>query len=407
MIEKEDRPGGHARKGHWHDVTYSEGAAYVGDPSGHVGELARALKIPLVKIAEPADGLHLDGHTIGTFLGEGVRHLPKTARDGFRRFAHDLTAKDMPPLPVETATASQLKTDLVSLADYGKPYGPEVVRFLDLYARSALGGPAAECGAYWGLDFLSAEADAKYTMPGGNAGYAEALYKAVGPERVKLGATVIQVKPVGDRVHVSYVHGDEVTTVDAGVVLMCCAKHIARRAVVGLPKDQDAAMAQVRYEPYLVVNVLAKGGWQCEAYDTWVHGAPFTDVVVADWVNRDHRREDVVLTAYCPQAFGDRYKLLDAAYPTQVGRAVVASLDRMQPGFRRQVKEVRVFRWGHPMVLSSIGAITRLRPLVTRPFGRVFFAAGDNQMTATIEAAVWEGRKHADLAKKLLVAQRV
>jgi hypothetical protein len=59
------------------------------------------------------------------------------------------------------------------------------------------------------------------------------------------------------------------------------------------------------------------------------------------------------------------------------------------------------------MVLSSIGAITRLRPLVTRPFGRVFFAAGDNQMTATIEAAVWEGRKHADLAKKLLVAQRV
>jgi monoamine oxidase len=342
---------------------------------------------------------------VGAFLGEGIHQLPKTARDGFRRFAHDLKSKDMPPLPVETATASQLKTDTFSLAAYGKPYGPEVVRFLDLYARSALGGGAEEVGAYWGLDFLAAEADAKYTMPGGNAGYAEALARAVGPARIKLGATVIQVKPVGDRVHVTYVHGQELVTVDAGVALMCCAKHIARRAVAGLPAAQADAMAQVRYEPYLVVNVLAKGGWRREAFDTWVPGAPFTDVAVADWVNPDRRRRDVVLTAYCPQGFGDRYKLLDDAYPTQVGRAVVAGLDRLQPGFRGHVQEVRVFRWGHPMVCSGIGAITKLRPLVTRPFGRVLFAAGDNQMTATIEAAVWEGRKHADLAKKLLASR--
>lgn len=406
LIEKEPVPGGHARKGEWHGVTYSQGAAYVEDTSGYVGELIRELKVPLLPIKEPADGLWLGGKAYGEFLAKGIPNLPNAAaRDAFARFVRDMAnMKDMPPLPVDDATPAQLKADLISFGEWARPYGPYVRTYLDLYCRSALGGGVDDVGAYWGINFVAGEGDTKYTAPGGNAAYAQALANAVGRQRIQLGATVIRVAHAGDRVHVTYVVGEHVVTVAARTAIMACAKHITRYAVADLPGDQAAAMAKVRYEPYQVTNVLVDGPVHRDAYDTWVPGAPFTDVVVADWVNPDSARRHSVLTAYCPLKEADRYKLLDDVYPKALAHQVVATLDQMHPGVARNVKEVRAFRWGHPMILSAVGAVTHLYPLVTRPFGRIFFAGGDVQMCATIEAAIHEGRKNAMRAKKAMAS---
>ena len=410
ILEKEDRPGGHARKDHWRDVTFSQGAAYVEDTAGYVGTLIDELRMPLIKIAEPGDAYYLKGRAVGGFMGEGSARLPlpRRAQRAFRRFTEDMgRMKDLPPLPVEDATASALKWDLVNFGQHVRQaYGPDVHRYVDLYCRSALGGPADMISGYWGLCFMAGESGDRYTAPGGNATYGEALYKAVGPSRVTTRATVIRVEPKGDHVWVSYVVGDQVTTVEAKAVIMTCAKHVTRRVVAGLPADQANAMAQVRYEPYVVANVLVDGAIPRFAYDTWTGEGPAADVVVADWTNPSHARHHGVLTAYCPLPHADRWHLLDDAYVADLGRRLVRQLDGMDPGLAQRVVEVRAFRWGHPMVTSTVGAVTRLRPLVTRPFGNVRFAGSDSQMTATIEAAVWEGRMNALAVQKRLLGKR-
>lgn len=408
VLEKEDRPGGHARKGQWKDITYGEGAAYISDVSGYVGTLIEELNIPLKAIAGPGDAYWLNGQTVPDFWHAGAEKLPlpASARKAFKQFAADLAGlKDMPPLPVEKASAAALHYDTVGFAALLKPYGPEVTRYVDLYCRSALGGPVDEVSAYWGLNFLGGEVGARYTAPGGNAVYGEALAKAVGSERLINRATVIRVENHGDKVWTTYVVDQEAVTVESRAVVMATPKQFAKHVVADLPAQQKEAMSRMRYEPYMVANVLVEGAVQRPAFDTWAAGAPFADVVIADWTDPAPGRNHAVLTAYCPLQHRDRFKLLDNQAVTDMGHHVVAGLDRMYPGLGRQVSEVRAFRRGHPMVCSAVGAITDLRALVTKPHGRVFFAHSDGQMAATIEAAVWEGRKNGLLA--LASASRV
>jgi monoamine oxidase len=408
VIEKETRPGGHARKGEWKGITYGEGAAYISDVSGYVGTLIDELRIPMKEIHEPGDAYYLGGQFTTDFWGKGADKLPLTAaaRKGFKQFMIDVAAlKDLPPLPVEKASAGALHYDTIGLAELLKPYGAEVLRYVDLYCRSALGGPVDEVSAYWGLNFLSGEVGKRYTAPGGNAAYGEALARAVGAERLVTGATVVRVANHGDKVWTTYVVGEESVTVESRAVVMATPKHFAKHVVADLPATQKEAMSRMRYEPYLVANVLVEGRPKVAAYDTWTGGAPFADVIVADWTHPDPNRRESVLTAYCPLPHLERHRLLDDAAVTAMGQSVVASLDTMYPGLGRQVAEVRAYRRGHPMVCSAVGALTDLRTLVTRPHGRVFFAHSDSQMAATIEAAVWEGQRAG--AQALGAAKRV
>lgn len=409
VLEKEPRPGGNAQRSSWNDVSYSEGAAYLCDLSGYVGQLVEELGIPMIEIPEPGDAYWVGGSPVTAFWTEGADRLPfpEAARREFRRFHDDMAPLDVPPLPVESATATHLKADTISFAEVLRPYGPEVRRYMDLYCRSALGGSADEVSAYWGLNFYSGEFAPRYTAPGGNAAYGEALARSVGAERLLLGATVLRVEPRGDRAWVTYVQGEETFTVECRAVVMACSKQIARHVVAGLPEGQRQAMAAMRYEPYLVTNVMIEGALPRQAYDTWVGEAPFTDVIVADWVNPEPVGRHGVLTAYCPLPQGDRALLLDDGQVLELGRNVAFALDRMHPGLVERIAEVRCYRRGHAMVLSGVGALTRVRPEATRALGPVFFANSDSQAAAALEAAVWEGRQQALRAQKLLLREPV
>lgn len=409
VLEKEARLGGHARKGTWRDMTYSEGSAYLVDTTGHVGELLADLRLDLREIREPGDAYHAGKRPVVDFWGEGSEHLPfsEEARRGFRAFMRDLAGmRDLPTLPVERASSAALGLDRQSFGEYLRPYGPEVHRYLDLYCRSALGGPVDGISTYWGLNFLSGEFEPRYTMPGGLAAVGEAIARSIDPARVQTGAQVFRIEPVGDKVRVSYLLGDEAVTVEARAVVAALPKQIAKHVVVGLPAKQRAAMAQMRYEPYLVMNVLLSMPVSRTAYDTWVAGAPFTDVIIADWVNPDPRRRHSVLTVYCPLRDADRPNLLDDRWVQGLGRRVVRSLDALHPGLARHVVEVRAYRRGHAMIQSAPGALTTLRPEATRALGSIVFAHSDSQMAAAIETAIWEGQKSARQVKRILARGR-
>jgi hypothetical protein len=113
-----------------------------------VGALIASLGIPLVPVKRPGDA-YASGQAFTVDLwGAG-------APAGFRAFMADMRAlRDVPVLPVESASSAALGYDAHSLAQLARPYGADVMRFLDLYARSVLGAPAAAVSAYAGLRFL-------------------------------------------------------------------------------------------------------------------------------------------------------------------------------------------------------------------------------------------------------------
>jgi hypothetical protein len=83
-------------------------------------------------------------------------------------------------------------------------------------------------------------------------------------------------------------------------------------------------------------------------------------------------------------------------------RGIVNDLERLVPGISEKIEEVRAFRWGHPMILSSVGALTKIRPYATKPLGNILFAHSDSQMAAAVECAIWEGKKNAGIARKVV-----
>lgn len=397
VLEQSARPGGHARSGAWQGVTYAEGTSYLTDPDDDLRALIDTLGVRLLAVPPEADAYQLGSRRVVDFWGGGAEALPlaEAARRAFRRFRADVAAlKDGPRLPIETASARALACDRVSLEAAIRAYGPELARYMDLYCRAALGGGVSEVSAYAALAFFAAELKPRLSAPGGLAVLGTALAEAVGRSRLVTGAAVTRVAPHGEGAWVTYEANGERVTVAAGAVVMACAKHVSRQVVEGLPDAQRRAMARLRYEPYVVVNVLVDGPVAREAFDVWTDGAPFTDVTVADWLV-PARGPHHVLTAYCPLSESARPSGLTDAAVTALAHDVVLALEAMYPGLASRVVGLRAHRRAHPLVLSAVGALTALAPVIARPFGPVCFANTDNQLVGAAEAALHEGRKAA------------
>jgi hypothetical protein len=194
--------------------------------------------------------------------------------------------------------------------------------------------------------------------------------------------------------------------VTAKTVIIACPKFIAKRIVKGLDREHAEAMAALRYQPYLVVNVCSRDVIYNGSYDTNIPApSPIVDFNVADWVdNRDNaeRNRPGVITCYVPRPEADRVKLLDDNYCTQMGETVVNLLDKWFPGCRAKVEEVHVYRRGHAMCMSTPGATTRIAPKIRKPLGNFFFAHSDSQGHITEYTTAYQAAMRA--SKEVIAA---
>lgn len=408
VLEKEVKPGGHARRNRWQGIYYSEGTSYFSQPDEELAAFYRELAVPMKPIPAPTDRFLVGGRDFSEIWEREGRNLPYSdrVRRQFLKFKRAIeTLSPMPMLPVDKTDPATLKLDRLSFAEWARPYGPELLALLDLFCRSAMGGSAREVSAYWGINFYSSEFTPALTLPGGTAGMAEILaarVQAAGRERILTGAAVIRIEAKGDkRVHVTYVRRGQTTTVAARAAIVAVPKNYARRVVQNLPQEQFEAMGQLRYQPYLVINLLLRGTPYRKSFDTWVAGTHFTDFIVADWIQGPVRRPHSILTVMTPVPIPERYLLLqDHLLKARVVQ-IVGQMEKTVPGLREKILEVRAFRWGHPMVLAAVGGLTRLQPRISRPFGPILFAHSDSQIAPAIESALWEGQKNAERARQL------
>jgi hypothetical protein len=376
LLEKEPRLGGNAISEQWRGVWYSTGAAY--QSYNPLEKLCSEIDLPVHRIRS-VDTAVINDTLVPDFWGEGLwkSPYPNRVKKSFAQFMKDMKALD--------AEKHAAKLDNMVFADLLKPYVPELKQWFDNFGPNNWGADADNTSALIGatsMDWGGGLDQERFTWPGGLGRISLALEQAIekaAPGRLRKSATVVQV----EQGSVSFFHDGALQTVGAKAVVVACPKFIAKKIVRGLDREHAEAMDQLRYAPYLVVNVCSREVIYNGSYDTNVPApSPIVDFNVADWVeNRDNRNTNrpAVLTCYVPRHEAERVKVLDDAYCYKLGETVVDLIDRWFPGARNKIEEVHIYRRGHPMCMSIPGATTRIAPKIRKPLGTIFFAHSDTE----------------------------
>jgi protoporphyrinogen oxidase len=415
VIEKENRIGGAASRGSWKGIYYSRGTADTG-PSyeiNHEGKkinflepLFRELSIPWRKVADPTDAFHAENHLAIDPFHRTVTTSNKDeeAFEDAWELIEDLQKKyGNPVIPAEASSSKWTELDKKSFRDVFANSGEYFLRFLDRYSSSTFGASAKEISAFAGLYYLSRELQDRFACPGGNACVSEAL-AGILTDNIELNATAALVEQDNNSCFVTYINGQgSKITVQSKAIVWACQKHYAPYVIKGLPEYQSQAFGKVRYDSFIVANVLSNDVFYDSAFATYFENTIFTDMIIADWMVTDGKKkagsgEPEVYTLYCPIGEHNRHKVLSEPAEKWVS-LILKGLKKYFPEVEKSIEDIRLFRYGHHYVLGYPGFITGPRTTAKKPFGSIFFAKDDIQGVPCLESAVWSG---IDASNKLM-----
>jgi monoamine oxidase len=378
LLEKEDHFGGNAYQEDYHGQPFCTGSAYAyrGDEAD---QLAGEIGVKLAPISS-ADPTIINGVWAPETWRSGIDQLPypQSVRESFKKFRDAMLKINLKEKMAEL--------DAESFSKYTANYAPEIEEWWNACGQSGWGATVPDTSAFVGVEEVqgnSAE-DTRVILPGGLGCITHRLVELLQPkykERMLGDTTVTAVVPGKDSVHVTYAQSGKLTTVSAKAVLMCAPKYITSRLVSGIPSEQKNAMRRIRYIPYAVINMIFDKPIYNRAYDTWCPGTSFTDFVVADWTVRNnpgYQQMHDILTFYTPLRTDQRSLLLDDASCKNLAANVLADFQKLLPEFAVDPIEIRLYRRGHPMYMSTPSLYTKTRVAAAQPMDRLFFGNADS-----------------------------
>ena len=298
----------------------------------------------------------------------------------------------------------------------------DVVDFLDLYCRSALGAETKRISAMAFVNFYISELETRYTTPTGT-GHASTLMEKMLRKRAGLidvltEAAVAKIDSGKDQVAVTYVHGGKTYVARADYGVFAAQSKVAPKLIQGLSEqapEKAKAMSGLDYSHYSVHAVKVKGHPYRATYDTWTRhhdytDDDFTDVILGRWMDprihgyegmRDFKKDpsdnDGILSIYHP--LGQKH--LGSGYTKEQSiafarRATDRMLEIYSPLARElgnqtiQVESVQTSRWPFSVHVAEPGHFKKKAKLLRERFGRVFFAHS-NIGTPAFEEALFRG----------------
>jgi hypothetical protein len=380
LLEKENHFGGNAYQEEYDGAAFATGSAYAfkGD---HGDQLSAEMGMKLLPVNNP-DPTIVNKTFVADTWNSGIEHLPYSAevRASFKKFRDDMMKLNV--------TKRMNELDARPLTDFTGAYAKEIQQWWDGYGPSNWGATTEDTSAFVGLAALqglvTGEDAKRVILPGGLGCITHRLVEILRPkyaERLLGEATVVAVVPEADSVRVTYFHAGQLTTVSAKAVIMCTAKYITSRLVMGLPAEQKSAMRRTRYAPYPVVNVIFDQPVYNRGYDTWCPGNTFTDFIVADWTIRNtpgYHQKHNILSFYTPLREEQRSTLLEEENCKTLASHVLTDFQKLLPEFNVDPVEVRIYRRGHPMFMATPGQYTKNRVAAAHPMDRIYFSNNDS-----------------------------
>ncbi|MDX6466764.1 MAG: hypothetical protein QOI27_1804 [Gaiellaceae bacterium] len=267
-----------------------------------------------------------------------------------------------------------------SFGDFIGPLPPDVDSIFRATLNRSSGEPE-ELAAGYGIGYFhlvwNRDAGLSRNILGGPSALIDAL--SAGGD-VLTGARVTEVAPDGAGVLVRY--GEH--TVRARHAVVATPAYVTREIVRGLPDDTAAALAQIRYGPYVVGAFLTAATrpmpWD-GLYALATPGRSFGMLFNTANVLRGRKRGGSLMVY---AAAGAARALADLDDDAVRGR-FRADLERLYPGTGGVVSELAIQRWDRGLPYAAVGRAA-LQAALTRPLGPIHLA-GDYLGTWYTETA--------------------
>jgi protoporphyrinogen oxidase len=380
LLEKESHFGGNAYQEDFDGQPFATGSAYAyhGDEGDQLASEI-GLKLPLVNMPDPT---LVNKTYVPDTWKSGITQLPysKDVVASFQKFREDVLKMKIKERMVEL--------DALPFSQFTAGYAPEIQQWWDIFGPSNWGATTPDTSAYVGLynanDLFTGGDGKRAILPGGLGCITHKLVETLQPkykDRMLADAAVVFAVPDKAGVNVTYFREGKLTTVTAKAVLMCTPKHITSRIVQNLPAQQRTAMRRTRFTPYPVVNLIFDKPVYNRGYDNWCPGNSFTDFIVADWTVRNdpgYKQKNNILSFYTPLREEFRSTLLDEAECKTLAARVLTDFQKILPEFDVDPIEVRIYRRGHPMFMSTPGQYTKNRIAAAQPMDRIYFGGNDS-----------------------------
>jgi protoporphyrinogen oxidase len=445
VLEHQGRFGGASQGERWEETSYSLGGAYFISPDN--GSFLESLYTELgldtiARVDEGPSPAELKGRYIEDFWH--AAEIPEADRPAFETYLAQVASytEDYPDIPLPADAGWILDLDRVSLkasveGALGGPPPPLLVSGIQSYCFSSFGAGWDEISAASGWNFIAAEEYGRWVLPGGNAGLAEALWRALvvrgasGEPRLRPASTVHDVRLDADGALVTYRRpGDSARTIRARKVVLACPKYVCKhilRDLAAIDPEKLKAIDRLVYRPYVVANVLLNAAIARDFYDVFLLGDGVLPASahesqafwrVTDAVSGHFARPEAngrsVLTLYWPVlSDAGRATLTPPARPLETyGEALGPMLDqilRLLDLPRKAVSQVRVTRWGHAMPIPFPGFLAKgFAEPIRRPIAEtIYFVEQDNWSLPAVETCLLEAETYsAQVAAGLRATRR-
>ncbi|HET7152644.1 MAG TPA: FAD-dependent oxidoreductase [Candidatus Kapabacteria bacterium] len=420
VLDGEPKMGGAARFGEWKGKRYPVGAGYFVTWDGIYKQIYEDIGVKPVSTGEDALWYGPDGMHVDWWNDQNLATLPISAddKDAFKKYRDVLIKLDpFPDYPLVNASKDNIaKYDTISAKSYIEQFGSkELLEWMDMYSYSACGTSLDQANAYCFLNFYQAEFGKefdlpRFTYPGGMVGTIEKFAQHIGEKNIRLSSLVLHITNVHDGVEIGYMDAEGAPRkIKARTAISALEKKIAHHMIPEMPKKQKQVFSEVRYDPYITVNLLCDAPlFPKRAFDTWFRDKDliFTDMVdgflSTDFQNGtpDRMQGDFAYCVYCPRPENKRWFLQDERYVAEYAQKVAQQVAKYVPNAMDVIQEMHVFTWGHTMVIPYIGSHSSLFPLISQPCGNIFFANTDNDLSPSAESGIINGHWAAEQAIK-------
>jgi hypothetical protein len=322
-----------------------------------------------------------------------------------------------------------LRNDDLQRELYGRAVGeipPAGWESIEYYFWGAFGTNTWETSAYHGLNFYAAEFTRLLVFPGGNAFIARRLAERIhslSPRLIQTGRYVLLAEPAraDDDSRLWEVKAEQREGGSRGyryrarAVVFASPIFLAKRMVPSLPLEQMQALDQLDYRSFVVANVLLTPpmkeifgeGPILHSYEMQrTHGTDprhhppdelsrhnvFSDVVNATFAACSERQPHTILTVYRPYPYAagrEFLRYLTYEYvEAEIRKAVLDAYGAhgLKP---EHIHEIRLARWGHPMIIPRPGQLANgLMERCRRGQPGLFFSHTDVHGAPAIENAL-------------------
>ncbi len=297
----------------------------------------------------------------------------------------------------------------------------DVIDFLDIYCRSALGSTTENLSAMSFANFYISEIEVRYTSPIGTGIASEEMEKLLKLRptvTLKTEAAVSRIKSTDAGVNVFYLKKGRTHLTKADYVVFSSQLKFAPKLIEGLAKkspEQAKLFSELEYAHYSVHIVEVKGHPFRATYDTWVRmpdytDDDFTDVILGRWMDtkirgyegmRDFSQDPIdnrgILSIYHPLGT----KWVGSGYTEDQAISIAEkAVDRLKDifgpflqknwGTTIDVVKVETSRWPFSIHLATPGYFTSRVKIMRKPFERIHFAHS-NLGTPAFEEALFRG----------------